>query len=395
MEILTEQQLMDLSEKINNNNMEELNKNINNHTICGTQCKINIMTINKINIATKTQLKGGADNLMYEYIIGRYINTLLDKYSCFIQTYNIFKLNENIVNIIPDGEIDEDIKTGNLNTKYCNLNANLHLNIQYIKGDTIRIFLQHIPSKRDKGYVSEREDFYQNHLLYILFQIYMPLYDLSKTKSFSHNDLHTNNIMIYDNITPVTFTYNLRDGMVEFQTRYIAKIIDYGRSYFENTKNTHINCDNNFENNVYFNNCQDLYLVYEIKQFYEQMLKEKMVQNPKLEKLFEYIDYIKLEKNNENKGKNVILKILSLFKNNNISGFYSLLLKQIASPSLSQKSSPSPSPSQKSIHIITNETNKSSKKSIISRFKKSVRSIGKSLRKNTITRKSSKTTTKK
>jgi hypothetical protein len=66
----------------------------------------------------------------------------------------------------------------------------------------------------------------------IFLQIFIPLGKLAH--NFTHNDLHTNNVLIYtfpDN-KYIVLKYIFKDKVIEMKTRYIAKIIDYGRSYF-------------------------------------------------------------------------------------------------------------------------------------------------------------------
>ena len=54
--------------------------------------------------------------------------------------------------------------------------------------------------------------------------IYQVVYVLSKELDFQHNDIKPDNIMIYKLQNPITFQFD----MFGFNTRYIAKLIDYG-----------------------------------------------------------------------------------------------------------------------------------------------------------------------
>jgi hypothetical protein len=73
-------------------------------------------------------------------------------------------------------------------------------------------------------------------LIYILFQIYMPLSCLAE--NFTHYDLHINNVLIYEPLKDnyIQYYYHSVDEemypVIEFKSRYLAKIIDYGRAYF-------------------------------------------------------------------------------------------------------------------------------------------------------------------
>jgi hypothetical protein len=80
--------------------------------------------------------------------------------------------------------------------------------------------------------------FANNDLLYALFQVYFPLMCL--TNIFTHYDLHTGNVLIYEPIkgSYIQYHYHLvNDTVISFKSTYIAKIIDYGRSVFEDAEN--------------------------------------------------------------------------------------------------------------------------------------------------------------
>jgi hypothetical protein len=74
--------------------------------------------------------------------------------------------------------------------------------------------------------------FMNDELLYILYQIYAPLSILSN--HFTHYDLHTGNVMLYEPIkgSYIQYHYHYENHTVTFKSKYIVKIIDYGRSYF-------------------------------------------------------------------------------------------------------------------------------------------------------------------
>jgi hypothetical protein len=54
------------------------------------------------------------------------------------------------------------------------------------------------------------------------------------SNEFTHYDLHSNNVLLYKPVDGkyIQYHYHLSDGtIVSFKSRYIAKLIDYGRSY--------------------------------------------------------------------------------------------------------------------------------------------------------------------
>jgi hypothetical protein len=85
------------------------------------------------------------------------------------------------------------------------------------------------------------DSFLTNEIVNILYQVYMPLATLANT--FTHYDLHPSNVLLCEPVLGkyIDYKYILNDGtIVEFKSKYIVKIIDYGRSFFEDQFNTDI-----------------------------------------------------------------------------------------------------------------------------------------------------------
>jgi hypothetical protein len=94
---------------------------------------------------------------------------------------------------------------------------------QFVKGKSFYDLLQ---TKLKNIYFNKVE------ILNILLQVYIPLSRLST--SFTHYDLHTANVMIIElpKNKYISLNYTLMDStQVIIKTQYIAKIIDYGRAY--------------------------------------------------------------------------------------------------------------------------------------------------------------------
>jgi len=80
-------------------------------------------------------------------------------------------------------------------------------------------------------------NFVRNHLLYVLYQIYLPLSQLSGV--YTHYDLHYDNVLLYKpaNDMYIHYHYHLdAHKSIDFKSMYIAKLIDYGRGYFVDSK---------------------------------------------------------------------------------------------------------------------------------------------------------------
>jgi hypothetical protein len=196
----------------------------------------------------KSSMKQNTDNLMYEYKVGQYINTLTKKLPCFVETYGLFKYNDTIAyHFMQENETHSSKTIASLKSK-----LDIIPNIDWAKAckesQYLCLLIQHfsgVLTLYDFVKLNEKNiDKLSNIILNIFFQIYIPLALLEDT--FTHYDLHANNILLYP--TPngkyIKFNYNipanlvakhgLSSNKIEFYSPFIVKIIDYGRSYFKN-----------------------------------------------------------------------------------------------------------------------------------------------------------------
>jgi len=183
----------------------------------------------------KSALRRHSDNLFYEYIVGKiFINELIRLLPCFVETYGIYVSSDNQSHkdlmhaqtidqikktLHPISEIDDKIDFSCLNSN------KLSILIQHIKKP---VTFQDLLSERIR-----QEYFYTVDMIQLLYQIYGPLSKISR--GFTHYDLHTMNVLLYS-LEPGTYIemkYHQPDGsIISFNTQYIVKIIDYGKSYF-------------------------------------------------------------------------------------------------------------------------------------------------------------------
>jgi uncharacterized pyridoxamine 5'-phosphate oxidase family protein len=193
----------------------------------------------------KSSASNKSDNLYYEYLVGLFINKCMLRFPCFVETYGMFQYkntdiyqqmkDENSVSVsnmekglIPYSNISKDV-TGSLALS-CNTPLFASVLIQHLKDATT------LANKATSSHL-----FTKNDLMYVLFQVYMPLSDLSN--EFTHYDLHTENVLIYEPVknSYIQYHYHMKNGKeVSFCSSYIAKIIDYGRSFFNDTGNNEI-----------------------------------------------------------------------------------------------------------------------------------------------------------
>jgi hypothetical protein len=189
----------------------------------------------KAHAILKSSRTKDADNLMYEYFVGYILNkAYLNKTPSFVESYGCYKYKS----------IDEWTKIQTVKSGPLDLNSML---IPYAQGvidvgeackysKTICILIQHIKgasSIADKVYKGTPDfDYIKNDLFYSIYQIY---YTLAFFQSnFTHYDLHGDNVILYKPVTGkyIHFHYHMKDGtIIDFKNQYIAKMIDYGRSY--------------------------------------------------------------------------------------------------------------------------------------------------------------------
>ena len=170
-----------------------------------------------------------ADNLMYEYFAGLYINSVYKKFPCFLETYG---LSTSPIVMYKNIEFNNYTIDSFNDLKILEL-----LNIACKSPKNISIQIEHIHNPITLENKMHNLLFWKNDIIAVLFQIY---YALSSLKNnFTHYDLHTSNVLLYEPIKHkyMMFHYHLPNGqIVRFASRYIAKIIDYGRSYFQDPK---------------------------------------------------------------------------------------------------------------------------------------------------------------
>lgn len=212
------------------------------------------------NTVLKSSVSRSADNLLYEALVGFFLNKMSVHFPSFLETYGLYKYkDEDVYNTLKDNTQTESIllnrglkriatNSQDINNSIirsaCFIPKSMSVMIQYLKGvKTLKDYIIEIIGRR--LYVDS--DFVENDLLYVFFQVYMTLSTLSKV--FTHYDLHMENVLIYQPVegSYIEYHYHIDGKEVIFKSSYIAKIIDYGRCYFNDKQNDnkHINNSKN------------------------------------------------------------------------------------------------------------------------------------------------------
>jgi hypothetical protein len=225
----------------------------------------------KCSTVLKSSRNKKADNLYYEYFVGtQFINEMVKIMPCFVETYGIFiskkegmierwykqfldaplfhermatsvvfdHLKEALGKSIPDDKM-------NIATSCAN-SARLSILIQNIKNPTT--IMDYI-KKNLEEYVDGKINittFWNVDVVQLLYQIYGPLACLGVR--FTHYDLHLNNVLLYklQEKQWIQMVYHFKGEEIKFYTQYIAKIIDYGRSYCEKSPELYKQLCNSF-----------------------------------------------------------------------------------------------------------------------------------------------------
>ena len=200
----------------------------------------------------KSSMRQNADNLVYEYIVGsQYINGLLKKFPCFVQTYGhyFYKDEEQWLKFEQKPLLlKNDLKDA------LELQKDFDLKEACSRSKHAAILIQHIDSAKTLFFYSKNFNFVNNDSLYIFFIIYHALSQLSQ--NFTHYDLHSDNVLLYQPIEGgyIEYYYHLSDEtIITFRCPFIPKIIDYGRSFFNNGS---LSSDNIFKSIQETKECQ-------------------------------------------------------------------------------------------------------------------------------------------
>jgi hypothetical protein len=197
--------------------------------------------INQINYAhrgykacalLKSSKTEDSDNLLYEYVVGQYINRMNKQYPCFLETYGYYMYADAATWLKMQTEpVIQDIsflKKGLL------LQPNIDYNDACRESKNLAILIQYFPGIQSLQKMSLDPTFIQTELMGALFQLYAPLAKMKNT--FTHYDLHLENVYLYKPVEGRYIEYHYyisSTRAITFKSSYMVKIIDYGRSFFK------------------------------------------------------------------------------------------------------------------------------------------------------------------
>lgn len=199
----------------------------------------------------KFTTKATADNLYYEYRVGKHvINPLLRQFPCFVETYDYYLFRsttawETAKKFAQDGPGRRAF--GAARPSLPPLDALLDVQRTGTDADSAwarscadasksAVLIQHFDhfdtwmDILEKTFLKGAAAKFQ--MFQVMLQVYLPLACIAHT--FTHTDLHAHNVGMYrpfgDERKYIQMHYHYGDQIVSFRSAYIAKVIDYGRS---------------------------------------------------------------------------------------------------------------------------------------------------------------------
>jgi hypothetical protein len=134
---------------------------------------------------------------------------------------------------------------------------NLTVNTSCLSPTSMALLIQHLKSAKTLHEMLFNVQFVKHELLYILYQVYMTLASMHDV--FTHYDLHFENVLVYEPVVGehIEYHYYAGDKKTVFKSKYIAKIIDYGRCYFNDKSGTsHTSESKKFYDNLVCKECK-------------------------------------------------------------------------------------------------------------------------------------------
>ena len=180
----------------------------------------------------KSSKRERSDNLMYEGLVGtKFINRMNPLFPCFLETYATYYYSPSKTwGMMKKDNLDKNMLS------HLKLQTSIDYGKACKKSLFVAILLQHIKGAQYIDDLLKKDNvFIINHLLYLLFIVYQTLASLSK--EFTHYDLHFGNVFFVplEAGKYIEYHYHNANGTVtQFAFPGIPKIIDYGRSFFDN-----------------------------------------------------------------------------------------------------------------------------------------------------------------
>jgi len=175
----------------------------------------------------KSPLTHDSDSLSIEHCVGQYINQKNAFFPCLVTTYGLYRYTT------PESKIRAMQGPHKISLTDCTGICLTAVNevSEMCESDKLCILIEAFKGAKPLSDKLDQvdTDFFQTDGLSTLYLIY---YTLSKLPEFTHFDLHPANVLLYEPVQGSCIEYMIHiEGIeVRVKSRYLPKIIDYGRS---------------------------------------------------------------------------------------------------------------------------------------------------------------------
>lgn len=196
----------------------------------------------------KSSVNPSNDNIMYEYFVGQAVNTFNISLPCFIETYGLFKYKTiNDWNTLMNKSVSLQEKTNIVKNNLIFINNPKPYDLVYGCSEPVLqcLLIQHIKDTYSlyRWILELGTQFIEDELFQILYIIYFSLTALSN--KFTHYDLHAQNVLLYVPVKDKYINYIFHEEdinkTISFKSKFIPKIIDYGRCFYDIGPNNNSN----------------------------------------------------------------------------------------------------------------------------------------------------------
>ena len=185
----------------------------------------------------KSSTNAKSDNLSYEFFVGTMINkNFIKKLPCFVETYGLFTYGHRGAYEAMQNQTSSQKLNEFLNYQPYSQSTGSRLSIRRAceNSQFLCVLTQNIKgAKTMKGMLNSvsMKDFVERDLASCLYQIYFAL--VATQNVFTHYDLHYGNVLLFEPVKDKYIQFTYENNAVSFKSKYIVKIIDYGRSYIK------------------------------------------------------------------------------------------------------------------------------------------------------------------
>ena len=179
----------------------------------------------------KSPMHTNSDNLLYEYVVGKFLNDRLSK-TCpfFVYTHALYMCENPHIRDTMERSIRvpcEFIKD-NLTLLSYESDTTSVLQQSYDDPLSLSLLIEGVSNGINLSAMLQDDIFYRTDLVPVLLQIYSTLHKYKD--EFTHYDLHAGNVLL-TGIHDSYFEYTFRQSGLVMNSRYLVKIIDYGTAY--------------------------------------------------------------------------------------------------------------------------------------------------------------------